>query len=219
MTSGEAKGSGKLVRLARPAGCTVELAWPTLDRLPEVAAALRRGWSPDNIRGEAAAREELARIERDAPAYVASLVDREAKGPPIALPDGSTARRLPGYVRWIWEGGFCGVIGFRWQPGTPELPPHVLGHIGYSVVPWARNRGLATKALGAQLADCAREGLRHVFVTTDPANVASQRVIERNGGVLVERFVKPAALGGTESLRYRIAVETLKPARRARRAR
>jgi hypothetical protein len=29
-------------------------------------------------------------------------------------------------------------------------------------------------------------------------------VIEANGGRLLERFTKPAALGGAESLRYRI---------------
>jgi hypothetical protein len=30
------------------------------------------------------------------------------------------------------------------------------------------------------------------------------RVIEANGGLLVEEFVKPVALGGTPELRYRI---------------
>jgi len=43
-----------------------------------------------------------------------------------------------------------------------------------------------------------------VTITTEPRNVASQRVIERNGGVLIERFIRPAAHGGTEGLRYRI---------------
>lgn len=182
----------------------MELLWPSLDRLPAYAAALGRGWSPDTLRGEAAAREQLLRIERDAAAFVASLVDREARGDAITLPDGSRAQRLPGYVRWLWDGEFCGTMGFRWQPGTPALPPHVLGHIGYAVVPWKRGRGYATRALALQLVDAAREGLPHVLVTTDPGNVASRRVIERNGGVLVERFVKPAALGGGEGLRYRI---------------
>jgi predicted acetyltransferase len=190
----------------------MELSWPSLDRLPDVADALRRGWTPDHTRGEAAAREALARIGRDAAGYVASLVDREAKGPPVGLPDGTTAPRLPGYVRWIWDGAFCGFIGFRWQPGTTELPPHVLGHIGYSGVPWQRCRGVATRALRLQLPDCAREGLPHVFVTTDPGNVASRRVIERNGGVLVERFVKPVAFGSAPGLRYRIDLAEHSPA-------
>ena len=39
---------------------------------------------------------------------------------------------------------------------------------------------------------------------TDADNIASQRVILNNGGYLADRFRKPAAYGGAESLRYRI---------------
>ena len=60
----------------------MELVRPTLAHLEGYRAALERGWSSDNIRREAATREDLA--------------------------------------------------GFRWQPGTSELPTHVLGHIGYA---------------------------------------------------------------------------------------
>jgi RimJ/RimL family protein N-acetyltransferase len=55
--------------------------------------------------------------------------------------------------------GNCGSIGFRWQPGTAELPPHVLGHIGFSVLPWKRGRKYATKALGLMLKETQAEGL------------------------------------------------------------
>jgi predicted acetyltransferase len=47
-------------------------------------------------------------------------------------------------------------------------------------------------------------GLPYVELTTDATNIASQRVIEANGGRVVERFNKPAVYGGAESLRYRI---------------
>src|SRR5438876_1094655 len=86
----------------------LQLITPAMDCLPGYAAALRRGWSPDNVRGEIAAREQLAKIESDAPAFVAQQVDRAAKGPPIELPDGSTAARLPGFQMWMWDGEFCG---------------------------------------------------------------------------------------------------------------
>ena len=46
--------------------------------------------------------------------------------------------------------------------------------------------------------------LRHVELTTDPENVASQRVIIANGGVLLGGFRKEAAYGGEEGLRFRI---------------
>jgi predicted acetyltransferase len=123
-----------------------------------------------------------------------------------ALPDGSTVARLLGFTRWIWDGEFCGAISFRWQPGTEALPPHCLGHIGYGVVPWKQRRGYATAALGQLLPAATAEGLRYVEITTDPENFASQRVIEANGGKLVEHFVKPEQHGGLPGLRYRIAL-------------
>jgi predicted acetyltransferase len=72
------------------------------------------------------------------------------------------------------------------------------------VVPWKQRRGYATRALHDLLPDAWAEGLRYVEITTDPDNIASQRVIEANGGVLVEEFVKPLALGGKLGLRYRV---------------
>jgi predicted acetyltransferase len=182
----------------------MKLVWPLREYLPSYVAALERGWSPDNTRGLAATEEELRRIAEDADAFLASLVDREARGDPILLPDGTRVPRLPGYNRWLWDGEFCGRIGFRWQPGTEELPPHCLGHIGYAVVPWKQRRGYATRALRDMLQEVRAEGLRYVEITTDPDNVGSQRVIEANGGVLVEEFIKPKSLGGTRGLRYRV---------------
>lgn len=183
------------------------LVWPARQYLASYTRALERGWSLDHIRGEATAREQLARIAADPDGFVASLVDREAKGRPIALKDGSTVPRLPGYHLWIWDGEFCGDINARWQPGSESLPPTCLGHIGYSVVPWKRRRGYATAALREMLVTFAAEGLRYAEITTDPENVASRRVIEANGGVLVEQFARPASLGGTPGLRYRITLQ------------
>jgi predicted acetyltransferase len=178
---------------------------PSSHHLPSYVAALEKGWSPDNLRPEVA-QEELERIRADSLAFVESMEDREAKGPTVTLPDGSIVKRLPGFRRWLWDGEFCGSIGFRWQRGTTELPPHCLGHIGYAVVPWKQGLGYATQAL-AQLLPAARAvGLPFVEITTDPENLASQRVILANGGVLVEQFVKPPQFGGKPGLRFRIAV-------------
>lgn len=182
----------------------MDLVWPSSLHLPSYVAALERGWSPDNMRGAAAARDELASIATDPVAFIDSRVDREAKGPPITLPDGSLVPRLPGYHRWLWDGEFCGSIDFRWSPGTPALPPHCLGHIGYAVVPWKRGRGYATRALGLLLADSRGEGLAYVELTTDADNIASQRVIEANGGRLTEKFTKPVQFGARPGHRYRI---------------
>src|SRR5947207_6364065 len=174
----------------------MQLVRPGPEHLASYVAALERGWSADNERGVEAAREELSRIHADATAFLASMEDREAKGPPITLPDGSAAKRLPGFKRWLWDGEFCGSIGVRWQPGTEALPSYCLGHIGYSVVPWKQRRGYATQALRELLLAARAEGLRYVEITTRPDNMASRRVITANGGALLEEFVTPAALGG-----------------------
>ena len=185
----------------------MRLVVPVGEHIQSYVAALRRGWSPDNVLGKAVADAQLDRIARDPEGFLASLDDPEARGPPVRLPDGSTARRLPGITRWMWDGGFCGSIGLRWEEGTPALPPQVLGHIGFAVVPWKRRQGYATRALGLMLEETRRRGLPYVEVTTTPDNVASQRVVEANGGVLAERFERTPAYGGGEALRFRIRLD------------
>ena len=51
------------------------------------------------------------------------------------------------------------------------------------------------------------ENLAHVDITCDVDNVASQRTIVANGGVLVERFTPPAMCGHAEKLRYRVTID------------
>ena len=182
----------------------LQLLVPSLAQIDAYVEALKRDWSPDNIRLGKAAAEELAKIDADPAAFVASLDDREAKAGPVTLPDGSQVPRLPSYRRWMWDDGFCGSIGFRWQPGTEALPPHCLGHIGYAVVPWKRSRRYATQGLATFLPEVRKEGLRYVELTTDLDNVPSQKVITNNGGVFVKRFHKDPAYGDVEALLFRI---------------
>jgi len=180
---------------------------PAVEYLAGYRAALERSWSPNTV-DAAAGRVELERIDADPVGFLAAQDDPAGRGEPITLPDGSVVRRLPGYRRWIWDGEFAGVISVRWQPGTAALPPHVLGHVGYAVVPWRRRRGYATAALQALLPEVRALGLPYVELTTDVDNVASQKVITANGGALAERFTKPAAYGPHSSaLRWRIRLD------------
>lgn len=65
--------------------------------------------------------------------------------------------------------------------------------------------GSPNAALRKLLPEIRGLGLPYVDLTTDVDNVASQKVITSNGGVLVERFTKPAAYGpDSPALRWRI---------------
>jgi predicted acetyltransferase len=75
------------------------------------------------------------------------------------------------------------------------VPPlgEAAGHIGYSVLPHARNRGLATRILRDAVAFARAElGLDRVLVTCDDDNAASIRVIEKNGGVFAGTIEDPS---------------------------
>jgi len=184
---------------------TMELLTPSIDQIPAYVSALQRGWSPDNLRAEAA-QEQIETISKDAASFVSNLDDPTAKGGPVTLPNGSKVPRLPSIRRWIWDDEFCGHIGLRWKPGTDELPPTCSGHVGYAVVPWRRGEGLASAALVAILPEAKSVGLKYIEITTSPDNLASVRVIEKAGGKFVRSYVADKALGGHETVEFKIAL-------------
>jgi predicted acetyltransferase len=179
-----------------PASSDLELVEPSLALLPGYADALARGWSPNTIRDVSG--EQLGAIRKNREAFVAEILGQTGV---VRLPDGSEVPRLPNRVRWMWDGEFAGQIGLRWQAGTDALPEHVLGHIGFAVVPWKRRRGYATQALAMMLPVARGVGLEQVEITTDTDNTASQRVIEANGGRLAGEF-RNLRFGAGRRLRY-----------------
>ncbi|MBU1901633.1 GNAT family N-acetyltransferase [Patescibacteria group bacterium] len=58
------------------------------------------------------------------------------------------------------------------------------GHIGYAIRPSVRKKGYGTKILQLALLKAKKLGLKEVLITCDDANTASQKIIERNKGVL-----------------------------------
>jgi predicted acetyltransferase len=111
----------------------------------------------------------------DFPAYVAAL--ERQKDPQELPPDW-----VPGSTFWLLtdEGRIVGTSRLRhW------LVPHLEvegGHIGYDVRPSARGQGYGTVLLALTLEKARDLGLAEVLVTCDAENVASARVIEKNGG-------------------------------------
>lgn len=158
---------------------TITLVVPCAELLDGYAAALATGWSPNTERDVSA--EELKGIRRDPDSFLRDYNDQRGS---IKLSDGRLVPKLPFHHFWIVDQEFCGGINFRFQPGSEELPPHCSGHIGYSIVPWKRNRSYARRALTLMLPIARAEGMTRVKVTCDIGNEPSRRVILACGGVL-----------------------------------
>lgn len=84
------------------------------------------------------------------------------------------------------------------------MPPEYLGHIGFEVFSWKRDKGYASEALRQILPEAIKLRMPFVELVTNVENLSSQKVIAKNGGVLFERFVQPQAYGGVDGLKFRI---------------
>lgn len=115
------------------------------------------------------------------PEGFASWVERLRQQSDRSLPVGEG--RVHATHWWIADGGtYLGAIDLRHYLNAFLLEGG--GHIGYSVRPSARRRGLASWALGEVLVRAPALGLDRVLLTCDDGNVGSARTIESNGGVL-----------------------------------
>ena len=72
------------------------------------------------------------------------------------------------------------------------------GHIGYDIRPSERRKGYGTIILALSLVKAWEMGLTRVLVTCDTDNIASVKIIEKNGGkfekeIISENFRKPVS--------------------------
>jgi len=97
---------------------------------------------------------------------------------------------VPGTKYFLMEEGnpkLLGVIDIRHRLNDFLLNRG--GHIGYAVPPSERRRGYATQQLRLALEICREMGLSPVLITCDQDNIASAKVIQKNGGVLEDERV------------------------------
>lgn len=193
---------------------------PNTEHLQSYIQALRRasydwqtqGATPEDKRRQSAdiASKRILSICADPQQFLSLFDDLRAQAAPYMLADKTVAYAVPSLRRWIWDThsqAYCGTISLRWQYASTALPAHLMGHIGYSVVPWMQNKGYASFALAQILKLAKITGLKELTLVTDADNLPSQRVILKNGGRLAEKFYKPAVYGGTLALRYVVQIE------------
>jgi len=97
----------------------MKLVTPSLQYLPFYKKALEDGWNGDNGR-DRFIETELAEIESDPETFVASKTDQEGKGAPIVFDDGSSAPRIPGFYRWMWDDRIVGSApSYLWRIYLP----------------------------------------------------------------------------------------------------
>lgn len=101
----------------------------------------------------------------------------------------SRGRRLP--AGWVPSSEYwlCGddgtVLGFgSLRHSLNSALERFGGHIGYYIRPTARQKGYGAAILQQMLEKARRLGLKRVLITCDDDNLASARIIEKNGGIL-----------------------------------
>ena len=134
---------------------------------------------------------------------LAMEVDRERwlfefKGEPMdvlvqKLQDWKRGKQLPeGWVRCSTlyliqeDGKILGKSSLRHE--LNDLLRTIGGHIGYIIRSDERQKGYGTAILKLTLEKAKALGLDRVLVTCDEDNVASRKIIEKNGGVLKDTF-------------------------------
>jgi predicted acetyltransferase len=110
---------------------------------------------------------------------------------------------VPVTTYWLVEGDeYIGKVSIRHRL-TPHLEK-IGGHIGYNIRPSKRGRGYGNKILQLSLPKAKELGISRVLVTCDATNIASSKIIEKNGGVFEDQQSNPET--GVNKLRYWIDV-------------
>lgn len=118
---------------------------------------------------------------------------------------GLAAGRVPAATYWLArQGRLIGTSNLRYA--LNDFLRSYGGHIGYSIRPSEQKNGYGTQILALTLEKAKARGLPKVLVTCDKSNIASRRVIEKNGGVLENEVI--ATDTGQPLLRYWIDLTT-----------
>lgn len=129
------------------------------------------------------------------------IVELDEKSRGIGLPEGW----VPSSTYWLVENGVYIGSG-RIRYALTETLRVFGGHIGYDIRPSKRRQGYGTLQLKLLLAEAAKWGIKNALLTCDTDNTASRRVMEKNGGKLID-CVKNR-IDGHDKPAYRYMIDT-----------
>jgi predicted acetyltransferase len=163
-----------------------------IDPIPEMGLAYRRFLREFIAEGEEGLLLHLP-DEKEAPEECVGRLRDHSLG--LNLPDGGG----PCTTYWLLseEEVLLGEVLIRHR--LTQALENYGGHIGYMVRPGERGKGYATKMLALALEKSRALGLKRVMVACEPGNIASMRVIQKNGGKLID---EPAAKADPKTSRY-----------------
>ncbi len=105
---------------------------------------------------------------------------------PASVPEGKVPATE---LLCLRDGRLLGMIQIRHC--LNEYLERYAGHIGYSVRPSERRKGVATRMLALALPFCRQLGLQRVMIACQPHNEGSRRTILSNGGVYARTVHMP----------------------------
>lgn len=183
------KGDNAMMRNPR-------LAKPSIEYMNSYIAACREYAEADlgiydDFHGENPTPERINKL----------LIRYENQSRGIGLPEGW----VPGSTFWLVdEDEYIGSGNIRYALTEPLK--EFGGHIGYEIRPSKWGQGYGTVQLKLLLAEAAKLGIKCALLTCSTDNAASIRVIEKNGGMLIDCINN--IIDGHERPTYRYRIDT-----------
>jgi predicted acetyltransferase len=172
----------------------MELVLPSIQYKDSYIAAVKEFQEDTDttLRSQDMKKLVLPELNANFGAYVQKKLD-ESKG--INLADGW----LPHTEYWLTDNGeYIGTIDIRHS--LNEYLEKYGGHIGYDVRPSQRGKGYGSEILKLALPKAKELGISRILITCNTTNVASRKIIEKNGGVYENTLNEPRS--GDDKMRF-----------------
>ena len=172
-----------------------KLILPSTKYTNSVSDAFREQYKVGEITKEIL--QEKLSLLKEPDVFVKDILDKR-KG--VGLKPG----QVPFTRYWLVDGEeYIGTLGLR-KKITKKMRNRE-GNMGYHIKPSKRSKGYGTEVLRLGLLKAKNQGLKKVYINCSEENVASIRIIEKNGGKFIERI--EIEKGAPKALKFIIPIK------------